>query len=149
MPNLGLTHPARRSAEGSSTVYVARRRVNQAFLEAALEDFHKNGPKAFERCAVEQPGTYLKVFALLMPKEIKLETTNPTGVLTDEQLSIMLAELEARISAWLQGESAKVINAQALPAPAPVQSGAARRQAAYRKRKAAAAGTPGPSDLGA
>ena len=99
------------------SVYYTRRRVNEAFLRAALEDFHKNGAIALDRCAREQPASYLKIFALLMPREIKLEHQNPTDALSDEQLALMVAELEERISARLQGESAKLIDAQAEPEP--------------------------------
>jgi hypothetical protein len=105
--------------------------------------------KVIERVAMEQPGTLLKCLTMLVPRELKVEHSNPTGALSDEQLVMMVAELEERISSRLAGESARVINAEALPAPAPVQSGAARRQAAYRARKKARAGTPGPSDTGA
>jgi uncharacterized small protein (DUF1192 family) len=93
--------------------------VNEAFLRAALEDFHKNGPEAFARCAKELPASYLKIFALLVPRELKIERANPTDALSDEQLALMVAELEERISARLQGENAKLIEAQAEPSAEP------------------------------
>jgi uncharacterized small protein (DUF1192 family) len=113
-----------------------------------LRYWERSGMKVIERVAMEQPGTLLKCLTMLVPRELKVEHHNPTGSLSDEQLVMMVAELEERISSRLQGETARVINAEALPAPA-VQSGAARRQAAYRARKKARAGTPGPSDTGA
>jgi hypothetical protein len=140
------------SAEAGPSLYIARNRLNNAFVRDLFAYWGKSGDKLIERVAAEQPGTLLKCLTMLCPKEVKLEHTNPVNGLSDESLAMMVMDLEERISARLTGESAKVINAQAVPAapkPKPKQSGAARRQAAYRKRKAAAAGTPGPSDTGA
>ena len=53
----------------------------------------------------------MKVMAMLMPKEMKVETGQTTlSNLTDEQLQAMIQELEERIAAKLSGEEAKVIN---------------------------------------
>ena len=105
------------SANPEAGVYVARRKVNELFLRACLEDFAKNGAMALKRCAEEQPASYLKIFALIMPRELKIETTNPTGMLSDEALTLMVAELEERVRAKLQGESAKVIEGTVEPTP--------------------------------
>ena len=51
------------AADPHGNVYFTRRRVNQAFLEALLEEFHKNGAKILERVGQEQPGTFMKVLA--------------------------------------------------------------------------------------
>jgi hypothetical protein len=166
MGRIGFTGFAR-SADPLGSVYYTRRRVNEAFLRAALEDFHKNGAIALDRCAREQPASYLKIFALLMPREIKLEHQNPTDALSDEQLALMVAELEERISARLQGESAKLIDAQAEPEPREQPFGEgrwrkknpktppaqlekardrARRLAEVRKAKRAAEGADGEAE---
>jgi len=105
------------SANPDAGVYVARRRVNELFLRACLEDFAKNGEMALKRCAEEQPASYLKIFALLMPREVKIETTNPTGSLSDESLTLLVAELEERVRAKLNGDSAKLIEGKVEPAP--------------------------------
>src|SRR5262245_6309639 len=105
--------PPFRSANPDAAVYISRRRVNDAFLRAALESFHKDGPAAFEKCARENPASYLKIFALLVPRELKIEHANPVSGLSDEQLAQMIAELEERIAAKLSGEEAKVINESA------------------------------------
>jgi hypothetical protein len=62
-----------------------------------------------------QPGVYLKVLALLLPREHRLEHTSPVKALSDEQLAAMIGELEERIASRLQGADAKVIDAQAEP----------------------------------
>src|SRR5262245_65332829 len=70
---------AKGSANPDAAVYISRRRVNDAFLRAALESFHKDGPAAFEKCARENPASYLKIFALLVPRELKIEHANPAS----------------------------------------------------------------------
>ena len=98
----------------------------------------------------------MKVMAMLMPKEHKVETANTaTSRLTDEQLVAMVAELEQRIADRLNGETAKVINgqAEALPSldhsaggswkcnPSPERLAKAREY--MRKRRAAAKAAKG------
>jgi hypothetical protein len=80
------------------------------FLRACLESFAKHGPKALARAADEQPASYLKIFALLMPRDLKIEHSSPLAALSDEQLALMIADLEQRIAARLSGGEAKVIN---------------------------------------
>jgi hypothetical protein len=116
MGRIGFTGLAR-SADSHGNIYYTRRRVNQAFLEALLEEFHKNGAKILERVGQEQPGTFMKVLAMLVPKELKVEHGNPISQLSDETLALMISELESRIGNQLSGEGAKLINAQAEPEP--------------------------------
>ena len=62
----------------------------------------------------------MKILALLVPREHKLEHTNAIGQLSDEKLVAMIAELEERIAAKAAGLDAKVITHEepaALPAP--------------------------------
>ncbi len=141
-----IPHRPAGSAEAGPSLYIARNRLNNAFVRDLFAYWGKSGDKLIERVAQEQPGTLLKCLTMLCPKEVKLEHSNPVNGLSDESLAMMVLDLEERIAARLTGETAKVINAEALPAPAPAQSGAARRQAAYRARKKAKAGTPGLPD---
>jgi hypothetical protein len=122
MGHIGFTGFAR-SADPHGNVYFTRRRVNQAFLEALLEEFHKNGAKILERVGQEQPGTFMKVLAMLCPREVKLEQHDPTDALSDEQLAAMVVHLEEQIAAKLSGENAKVIEAQAEPTEKPTVNG--------------------------
>jgi hypothetical protein len=115
MGHIGFTGFAR-SADPHGNVYYTRRRVNQAFLEALLEEFHKNGAKILERVGQEQPGTFLKVLGMLVPKELKIEHSNPASQLSDETLALMIGELESRIANRLSGGDAKLINTQTEPA---------------------------------
>src|SRR5262245_49051816 len=114
---------AKGSANPDAAVYISRRRVNDAFLRAALESFHKDGPAAFEKCARENSASYLKIFALLFPRELKIEHANPASGLSDEQLALMVVELEERIARRLAGESAKLVEAEAEPSAKPTVNG--------------------------
>jgi hypothetical protein len=103
---------AKGSANPDAAVYISRRRVNDAFLRAALESFHKDGPAAFQKCARENPASYLKIFALLVPRELKIEHANPASALSDEQLALMIAELEERIARRVAAGEAKQIDVE-------------------------------------
>ena len=64
---------------------------------------------------------YLKVIAMVLPRQHKVEHRNPLKELTDEELEAMIEYLKASLEA--QAQSAKVIEGEAevvpsLPAPA-------------------------------
>jgi len=42
-------------------------------MQALLLHFRQHGKKAIEKVAREQPAAYLKILALLVPREMKLE----------------------------------------------------------------------------
>jgi Zn-dependent oligopeptidase len=53
-----------------------RHLLNQEFMQALLLHFRQHGKKAIEKVAREQPGVYLKILALLVPREMQIEHTN-------------------------------------------------------------------------
>jgi hypothetical protein len=59
--------------------------LNGEFIAALLRDFRHCGPKAIERVRRTQPAAYLKILALLVPRECKVQHSNPIKDLTDEQ----------------------------------------------------------------
>lgn len=73
----------------------ARVRVTVAFLNALADDFEKHGAKAIERTREEEPGTYMKVCAGLLPKQV--EQMNPLEELNDAQLHAAIALLRSQI----------------------------------------------------
>ena len=88
---------------------------------ALLRDFSKHGEKAIAKVRRTQPAAYLKILALLVPREHKVEHSNALKELTDEQLEAMIEHLKASLEA--QAQSAKVIEGEAevvlsLPVPA-------------------------------
>jgi hypothetical protein len=100
----------------SADVHIARRRVNDAFLRDLIAHWQENGREILERVGREQPGVFMKVMAMLMPRELKVESTQTVvGGLPDEQLHSMIHELQERIAAKLSGENAKVLSAEPSP----------------------------------
>ena len=63
-----------------------RQQLNGEFITALLRDFRQGGPKAIERVRRTQPAAYLKILALLMPREHKVEYSNSLKNWTDEEL---------------------------------------------------------------
>src|SRR5262249_9617682 len=162
-----------RSADQAGNIYYARRRVNEDFLAALHMEFLKNGARILRRAGEENPATFLKVLAQLVPRELQVEHAESIiSKLSDEQLAAMIAALEVQIQEALaaaNGENAKVINAQAEPAanesaPAPgapyrkaspkssrreleyARGYASRRRAALKAQKAAAAAPEPPNE---
>jgi hypothetical protein len=87
---------------------------------ALLRDFRKHGEKAIAEVCRTQPGVYLKVLALLLPRQHKVEHTNPVSRLSDEALAAMVEHLEESLAQradqakLIEGEAAEIA---ALPAP--------------------------------
>src|SRR5262245_8712842 len=88
----------------------SRHLLNQEFIQALLLHFRSEGKRAIERVAREQPGVYVKILALLVPREMKVEHTNAITGLSDEQLDAMIAYLEESIARRAAGGDAKLIN---------------------------------------
>src|SRR5262250_1130697 len=63
-----------------------RRAFNKRFLLDLAEDWQQHGREVFKRVRRESPAAYLKVCAMLVPKEMQIEHKGRLGQLTDEQL---------------------------------------------------------------
>jgi len=55
-------------------------------MQALLLHFRKDGKKVIEKVARNQPAAYMKICALLIPKEMKIEHFSTVKDLTDEEL---------------------------------------------------------------
>ena len=77
--------------------------LNQEFMQALLLHFRQHGKKAIEKVAREQPASYLKILGLLVPREHKVEHSNPLKSLTDEQLEAMIEFIETSLAAQAGG----------------------------------------------
>src|SRR5215472_9426653 len=65
----------------------SRNRLSEAVICALLRDFSMHGEKAIAKVRRTQPGIYLKVIAMVLPREHhKVEHRNPVKDMTDEQL---------------------------------------------------------------
>ena len=99
-----------------------RRAFNKRFLLDLAEDWQQHGREVFKRVRRESPAAYLKVCALLVPREMKVEHSGGVKAMSDEQIEETIAAIQAMLAARA-GETAKVIEGEAqvvpsLPAPA-------------------------------
>jgi hypothetical protein len=89
-----------------------------------LRDFRQGGPAAIAKVRKYQPAAYMKICALLVPKEMKLEHSTSLKNLSDEQLDQAI-ELVKGMLEERAAEGAKVIEGAvetaALPAPAELE----------------------------
>src|SRR5262245_23024769 len=96
----------------------SRNKLSEEVICALLRDFRKHGEKAIAKVRRDQPGVYLKVLALLIPREHKVQHSNPLKDVTDEQLEAMIEFFETSCAAQAGGP-VKVIEATAEPALEP------------------------------
>src|SRR5262245_17721674 len=98
----------------------SRNRLSEAVISALLRDFSKHGEKAIAKVRRTQPAAYLKCLTLLVPREHKVEHSNPLKAMSDERLDEalealrqLLADREAAAVNVIEGSAEPV----ALPAP--------------------------------
>jgi hypothetical protein len=89
---------------------------------ALLRDFSKHGEKAIARVRRDPPGIYLKVLALLIPRQDKLEHSNTIKEMLDEELEGSIAILKAMMTTQAFG-SAHLVEMKAEPAALPAPGG--------------------------
>ena len=99
-----------------------RHLLNQEFMQALLLHFRQHGKKAIEKVAREQPAAYLKVLALLVPREHKVEQSNVIKSLSDQELDAMIEYLKTSLEAQA-GAPAKMIEGTIEPISVEVQRG--------------------------
>jgi hypothetical protein len=96
----------------------SRNALSEEVICALLRDFRQHGQKAVARVRQTQPAAYLKILALLIPREHKVEHRNLIKELSDEQLEAMIEFIETSRAAQAGGPI-KVIEATAEPALEP------------------------------
>ena len=89
-------------------------------MQALLLHFRQHGKKAIEKVARNQPAVYVKILALLVPREMQIEHTNRIKQMTDEEIEQAIEAIQTMLAARA-GEAAKVIEGSVEPAvlPAP------------------------------
>jgi len=110
------------SGNPGGSLEATRRSFNKDFLLALAADFKKHGAAAIEKVRKTQPATYMKICALSVRREMKVEPAGGVKAMSDEQIEQAIAAIEAILAARA-GETAKVIEGEAevvpsLPAPA-------------------------------
>jgi len=94
-----------------------RRAFNKRFLLGLAEDWQQHGREVFKRVRRESPAAYLKVCAMLVPREMKLEHSGGVKAMTDEQLERSLELIEEMIAKRDAAANAKVIEGEAEVVP--------------------------------
>jgi hypothetical protein len=108
------------SGNPGGSVEATRRSFNKDFLLALAADFKKHGAAAIEKVREQQPAAYMKICALLVPREMQIEHSSTIKQMSDEQIEQAIEAIQNMLAAQA-GEAAKVIEGTAelaaLPAP--------------------------------
>src|SRR5262245_31024589 len=112
-----------------------RRAFNKRFLLDLAEDWQQQGRDVFKRVRGESPASYLKVCAMLVPREMRVEHSGGVKAMTDEQLEAAIDYIKAALAAKAD-DQAKVIEAEPVALPAPeAQSIAAGLEPKRQRRR--------------
>jgi len=116
-------HPFSRSHEKTignpgGSPEATRRAFNKRFLLDLAEDWQQHGREVFKRVRRESPAAYLKVCAMLVPKELKFEPSGGVKAMTDEQIERSIELIKQILAEREAGENAKVVEGVAEPVPA-------------------------------
>jgi hypothetical protein len=74
-----------------------RRLVNKAFLEALAKDFREGGAQAIAEVRKHQPAAYMKICALLVPREMKVQHSQNLKNMSDEELDAAIGAVRAML----------------------------------------------------
>jgi len=83
-----------------------------------LRDFRKHGEKTIAKVRRDKPGVWLKVLAMLIPREHTAQRSNPIKDLTDGELEVAIEFIEAALAAKA-GAPVKVIGGMIEPTTLP------------------------------
>jgi hypothetical protein len=87
------------SGNPGGSLEATRRSFNKDFLLALAADFKCHGPQAIEKVRKQQPAAYLKICALLVPREMKLECSSLSGEVEMTRSTSEVAVCSSRASA--------------------------------------------------
>src|SRR5262249_921596 len=76
-----------------------RRAFNKRFLTDLARDWEQHGPEVFKRVRPESPAAYLKVCAMLVPREMQIEHSGGVKAMSDEALENAIEALERMLGA--------------------------------------------------
>jgi hypothetical protein len=111
----------------------SRNKLSEAVICALLRDFSQHGEKAIAKVRRDQPGVYLKVLALLIPRQDKLEHTNTIKTMADDELESAIAILNEMMAAQAVG-SAHLIEMKAEPAALPDPGGQSSEKPSSKRK---------------
>ena len=94
-----------------------RRAFNKRFLLDLAEDWQQHGREVFKRVRRESPAAYLKVCAMLVPREMKLEHSGGIKAMTDEEIERSIELIKGMLAERDAARKAKVIEGEAEVVP--------------------------------
>ena len=105
------------SGNPGGSLEATRRSFNRDFLLALAADFKKHGAAAIEKVRKTQPAAYMKICALLVPRELQVEHSGGVKAMTDEEIEHAIEFIKAMIAHRDAGANAKVIEGEAEVVP--------------------------------
>ena len=77
----------------------SKHKLSEAFVAALAQDFDEHGADAIRRVWQDDPSTYLRVIASLVPKDFQVSSSSVLDQLSDDQLAEWLALVrEAKVA---------------------------------------------------
>jgi hypothetical protein len=116
------------SGNPGGSLEATRRSFNKDFLLALATDFKQHGASAIAKVRQQQPAAYMKICALLVPRELQVEHKTGVKGMSDQQLEDGIAAVRAMLAARADGANAKVVEAVAEPAALPKPKAIVRRK---------------------
>jgi hypothetical protein len=71
----------------------SRNRLSEVAIALLGRDFSEHGEEVIKQVRTEEPATYLKIVASLLPRQVMIEKTSPFSDLTDEELDMLMEHL--------------------------------------------------------
>ena len=87
------------SGNPGGSLEATRRSFNKDFLLALAADFKQHGASAIAKVRKQQPAAYMKICALLVPREMRVEHTGGVKSMTDEELERGIAAVQVMLAA--------------------------------------------------
>jgi len=115
------------SGNPGGSLEATRRSFNKDFLLALAADFKKHGAAAIEEVRRHQPAAYMKICALLVPREMQIERSGGVKAMTEDQIVDAIAAIEGFLARRSE-EAAKVIEGTAEPAALPAPARKTKRK---------------------
>jgi len=112
----------RTAGNPGGSLEATRRSFNRDFLLALATDFKQHGASAIAKVRKQQPAAYMKICALLVPREMKVEHSAGVKAMSDEEIEQAIEAIHTMLAARA-GEAAKVIEGTAEPAALPAPNG--------------------------
>jgi hypothetical protein len=116
------------SGNPGGSLEATRRSFNKDFLLALAADFKQHGASAIEKVRKQQPAAYMKICALLVPREMRVEHTGGVKAMSDEQIEAAIEAIQEMLARRAAGEGTKVIDAVPEPVALPAPSRKPRRK---------------------